>query len=67
MRKKTMQAKVEETILASYESMYRLAYAHIHNREDALDIVQESAYKAMKHAADIKQEEYMKTGYGGSS
>lgn len=61
MRAEALQKKVEETILDSYEAMYRLAYTYVRNEEDALDIVQESAYKAIKHSASVKQEIYIKT------
>ena len=61
MRKEALQKKIEETVLDSYEAMYRLAYTYVRREEDALDIVQESAYKAIKHAACVKQEAYIKT------
>lgn len=61
MRSEALQSKVEETVLDSYEAMYRLAYTYVRNEEDALDIVQESAYKAIKHSASVKQESYIKT------
>lgn len=61
MRAEALQKKVEETILDSYEAMYRLAYTYVRNEEDALDIVQESAYKAIKHSASVKQANYIKT------
>lgn len=61
MRADALQKKVEETILDSYESMYRLAYTYVRREEDALDIVQESVYKAIKHSGSVKQEEYIKT------
>lgn len=61
MRADALQKKVERTILDSYESMYRLAYTYVRNEEDALDIVQESVYKAIKHSDSIKQEAYIKT------
>lgn len=61
MRAEALQKKVEETILDSYEAMYRLAYTYVRNEEDALDIVQESAYKAIKHSASVKQAIYIKT------
>lgn len=56
-----MQAKVEETLLDSYESLYRLAFSYVRNEADALDIVQESAYKAIKKADNIREEAYIKT------
>lgn len=61
MRANALQKKVEGTILDSYESMYRLAYTYVRNEEDALDIVQESVYKAIKHSDSVKQETYIKT------
>ncbi len=61
MRREALQKRVEELILDSYESMYRLAYTYVRNEEDALDIVQESVYKAIKHSSAIKQETYIKT------
>lgn len=54
-------AQVEDFILASYESMYRLAYSYVRNENDAMDIVQESAYKAIKSASLLREPEYMKT------
>lgn len=53
--------QMEELILASYESMYRLAYSYVKHEEDAMDIVQESAYKAIKCASNIRQPKHLKT------
>lgn len=41
--------------------MYRLAYSYVRNEEDALDIVQESVYKAIKNAGKVQQEAYIRT------
>lgn len=57
----SLQKKVEEQILDSYEALYRMAYTYVHNTEDALDIVQESVYKAMKNAAKVRSEKHIKT------
>ena len=54
MRAEALQKKVEEMVLDSYEAMYRLAYTYVRNEEDALDIVQESVYKAIKHSSSVK-------------
>ena len=54
-------AQVEELILASYGSMYRLAYSYVKNQDDAMDIVQESAYKAIKAAASLRKPNHLKT------
>ncbi len=54
-------AQVEDLILSSYESMYRLAYSYVRNEDDAMDIVQESVYKAIKGAPSLKEPEHLKT------
>lgn len=38
---------LEKFILDYREHIYRLAYSYVHNKDDALDIVQESILKAM--------------------
>lgn len=50
MHWKKMQSKVEKEVLNSYEMMYRIAFSYVHNPDDAMDIVQESAYKAIYNA-----------------
>lgn len=61
MSSKQMQGYVEEQILESYQSMYRLAYTYVKNEADALDVVQESVYKAIRNAAKLKHREYVQT------
>ena len=61
MNAEALQKKVEEEVLDSYEAMYRLAYTYVRNEEDALDIVQESVYKAIKHSGRVRQEAYIRT------
>lgn len=61
MHWKKMQSKVEEEVLNSYEMMYRIAFSYVHNPDDAMDIVQESAYKAIYNARQVKNEKYIKT------
>ena len=56
-----MRQKVEEKLLSNYENYYRLAYSYAKNESDAMDIVQESAYKAMKSYRLVKKEEYIST------
>lgn len=46
VRQKKEQA-VERALTEGYEKYYRLAYSYVHNEADALDIVQEAAYKAI--------------------
>lgn len=61
MHAKKMQQKVEDAVLNAYETMYRIAYTYVKNEEDALDIVQESAYKAIRNCEQVKKERYIQT------
>lgn len=45
--KPTMEERVQQEILSQYQSYYRLAYSYVKNKEDAMDVVQDSAYKAI--------------------
>lgn len=56
-----IKQKVEEKLLSNYENYYRLTYSYVRNESDAMDIVQESAYKAMKNYHLVKNEEYIST------
>ena len=59
--KKTKAKTVEELLLANYNQYYRLAYSYVHNDDDAGDIVQNAAYKAIKNCNSLKQESYAAT------
>ena len=48
-------------ILDEYESLYRMAYTYVHNESDAMDIVQESAYKAMRDCRSVQNDAYLGT------
>nr|WP_318247471.1 sigma-70 family RNA polymerase sigma factor [Rossellomorea aquimaris] len=41
--------------------LYRMAYVYVKNEPDALDVVQETAYRAFKSIHTIKKPEYVKT------
>ncbi|MGI5963520.1 MAG: RNA polymerase sigma factor [Lawsonibacter sp.] len=49
-----LQQEVEEELLRSYQSLYRLAYTYVKNPDDAMDVVQESAYKAIQNASGVR-------------
>lgn len=51
---KDIEKQVEAQIMVSYESMYRLAYTYVKNPDDAMDIVQDSVYKAMTKSNDLR-------------
>lgn len=53
--------QVEKALLELYPSLYRLAYSYVHNPDDAMDIVQDRAYKAILRAEDVKKQETIKS------
>ncbi|NLJ88513.1 MAG: sigma-70 family RNA polymerase sigma factor [Epulopiscium sp.] len=61
MNSKQKKEYVEKEILKSYKSMYRLAYSYVKNEADALDVVQESVYKAIRSASKVKQIDYIRS------
>lgn len=50
-------------VIENKEKYYRLAYSYVKNKEDALDIVQESIYKAISSLSTIENPEYIKTWF----
>jgi RNA polymerase sigma-70 factor (ECF subfamily) len=52
---------IEKALLDNYEKYYRMAFSYTKNEADALDIVQESAYKAMKNSRKLKDGELADT------
>lgn len=61
MHRKHMQEAVENEVLSSYKSMYRMAYTYVKNEQDAMDIVQESVYKAIRNCNTVRNDSYIKT------
>ncbi|MFT4415451.1 sigma-70 family RNA polymerase sigma factor [Fredinandcohnia humi] len=43
------------------EDVYRMAYVYVKNESDALDVVQEVAYRSFKNIDTLKHPEYFKT------
>lgn len=52
---------IEQLLLANYSQYYRLAYSYVKNEDDAGDIVQNAAYKAIKNSGKLKQVSYAST------
>ena len=50
-----------ELISLNKEKMYVTAYAYVNNKEDALDIVQESVYKAYTSIKKLKEPKFFNT------
>ncbi len=58
---KTKDAVISEILTTNYAMFYRIAFGYVHSEADALDIVQESAYKAIYHAGKLKKTEFART------
>jgi RNA polymerase sigma-70 factor (ECF subfamily) len=63
MKKDRMYTILENYILQNKESHYRLAYSYVKNKDDALDIVQESILKALNSVDSLANAEYIKTWF----
>lgn len=57
----SIECAAEKLLLDNYERYYRVAYTYVKTEEDALDVVQESAYKVMANCRKVKQAEYLET------
>ena len=55
------EAVIRSVLLENYQSYYRLAFSYVHQEADAMDIVQEGAYKAMAKAGSLRDESYAAT------
>lgn len=56
-----IQTAAENLLLANYQTYYRLAYTYVRNEPDALDIVQESACRAIAECEKVKNPEHLST------
>ncbi len=54
-------AETEQILTENYERYYRLAYSYMRNEDDALDVVQESAYRAIRDCGKVKNKDYLST------
>lgn len=55
-----MEEQIVEYVLKNKEKYYRLSYSYVKNTDDALDIVQESVYKAISSVNSLKNPDYLK-------
>ena len=53
--------QIQQVLLKHYDRYYRLAYSYTGNQADALDVVQESAYKAIRDSGKVVNENYIST------
>lgn len=59
----SLEKQIEDHIIQDKEKYYRIAFSYVKNVEDALDIVQESIYKAMSTIESLKNPMYIKTWF----
>lgn len=59
--KKAKEDLVEALLISNYNRYYRLALSYTKSEDDAADIVQNSAYKAIKNSGSLKQDSYAAT------
>ncbi|WP_425515825.1 sigma-70 family RNA polymerase sigma factor [Mesobacillus maritimus] len=43
------------------QDLYRMAFVYVKNQDDALDVLQETAYKAFKNIETLREPRYLKT------
>nr|WP_312814141.1 sigma-70 family RNA polymerase sigma factor [Sedimentibacter sp.] len=58
-----LEKQLEEYVVENKEKHYRIAYSYVKNADDALDIVQESIFKALISLNTLKNPEFMKTWF----
>jgi len=61
MKKTTLRKLIADYAIEYKENYYRLAFSYVRNVDDALDIVQESIYKALSSMDTLKNPIYIKT------
>ena len=61
MKATEKEALVHECLIKNYEKYYRMAYSYVFCEQDAMDIVQEGAYRAILKSDLLKQPEYVDT------
>ncbi|WP_138188695.1 sigma-70 family RNA polymerase sigma factor [Paenibacillus alvei] len=50
------------TLFQQYEQqLYRTAFVYVNNQQDALDVIQETAYRSFKLIATLREPKYFKT------
>jgi len=54
---------IEDYIIEHKDSIYRLAFSYVKNQDDALDVVQDSIYKAFASKGSVKTPNYIKTWF----
>jgi len=63
MNKDSLEELIAEHAVQYKEHYYRLAYSYVRNADDALDIVQESIYKAISSMDSLKNPNSIRTWF----
>ncbi|MES5397802.1 sigma-70 family RNA polymerase sigma factor [Bacillus amyloliquefaciens] len=63
MKNETAKALLVTCITERKEDFYRLAYSYVKNKDDALDIVQESIQKALTSVESVKNPDVIKSWF----
>lgn len=63
MHKETLKKQIADYIISNKEKYYRVAYSYVKNADDALDIMQESIYKAVAHVDSLQDINYINTWF----
>ncbi|MGN0334942.1 MAG: RNA polymerase sigma factor [Lachnospiraceae bacterium] len=58
-----MQEQLLQFILDNEHSFYRYAFSYVHNRETAMDMVQNSFLKALENISSLRSPDAMKTWF----
>lgn len=59
--KREMEKLVHSRLAEQYDRYYRLAFGIVKNEQDAMDVVQEAAYKAILNCGSLRKREYVDT------
>lgn len=63
MHKETLKKQIADYIISNKEKYYRVAYSYVKNADDALDIMQESIYKAVANIDSLQDINYINTWF----
>jgi RNA polymerase sigma-70 factor, ECF subfamily len=63
MKNSNLEQALIQLITENKENFYRLAFSYVKNKEDALDVVQESIQKAFLTMDNLKEQEKLKSWF----
>lgn len=63
MGRNILEEQIANHVVKFKDKYYRLAYSYVKNADDALDIIQESIYKAFSSIDSLKNPSYIKTWF----